>query len=137
LVSPGATLVYTIEFGNIGSGPATGVVITETVPLATRFTAGSSSAGWSCPSSSPAGTICTHTWPDLAPGDTGTLYFAVIVDQQPDTNKIVNNVRITDSEGGGSDGGDTTPIGERAPALAPWALAAALLTLAALARRRL
>ena len=37
----------------------------------------------------------------------------------------------------GAAGGDTTPIGEPAPVLAPWALGAALAALAGLARRRL
>ena len=113
-------------------------MITETVPLSTTFNTAASSPGWSCPNGSPSGTMCTHPVPDIPPDGGGTLLFAVTVDAQPTTLVIANSVRITDSEGGESSGGDTTIVGRPAPApaLAHWALLAALGLLAAVARRR-
>jgi uncharacterized repeat protein (TIGR01451 family) len=138
IVAPGATLVYTLDYGNVGGMTATGVMITETVPASTTFNAAASSPGWSCPNGSPAGTICTHAVPDIPPDGTGTLLFAVTVDTNPATLVITNMVRITDSEGGSGDGGNSTIVGRPAPApaMTPWAVAAALALLAAVARRR-
>jgi hypothetical protein len=50
---------------------------------------------------------------------------------------ILNSVLIRDADGGGSSGSDTTFLPAPAPALAGWALAAALALLAVVARRRL
>lgn len=138
-VAPGATLVYTITYSNVGSGTATGIVITETVPQATTFSAAASALGWSCPNASPAGTMCLHSVPDVPPNGMGTLLFAVVVDQQPSTTRITNNVQITDAEGGSSGGGTSTIVGPPAPAPAmlPWALAVALVGLVVIAARRL
>jgi uncharacterized repeat protein (TIGR01451 family) len=136
-VAPGATLVYTIRYANIGSGPATGVVVTETVPGSTRFNRTASSPGWSCADGSPPGTPCTHAVPDLAPGGQGSLLFAVVVDSTPASRVIRNSVRIVDAEGGSSGGNDSTLVPAPAPALAGWALSVALAMLAAVARRHL
>jgi uncharacterized repeat protein (TIGR01451 family) len=137
-VQPGATLVYTINYGNTGGTTATGVVITETVPASTTFNAAASTPGWSCPNGSPAGTMCTHAVADIPPGGTGSLLFAVTIAAQPQSLTILNTVIIRDAAGGGSGGGSSTTIGRPAPvpAMLPWAVVAALASLLAIARRR-
>lgn len=114
-VSPGAVLVYTIAFANIGSGTATGVVITETVPDHTKFEAGAGTPGWSCPDGSLPGTTCTHGVSDLPPGAGGSLLFAVRVNNPAGAVAIRNNVVISDEEGGESSGGDSTIVRGSAP----------------------
>lgn len=138
-VAPGATLVYTISYINVGTGTATGVMVTETVPVATRFSTASSTLGWSCSNGSPAGTPCLHAVPDVPPNGMGTLLFAVVVDPTPSTKIIANNVQISDAEGGSSGGENATVVGEPAPAPAmpPWALAVALAGLVGVAARHL
>jgi uncharacterized repeat protein (TIGR01451 family) len=138
-VRPGSVLVYEITYGNAGGSPATGVVITETVPVSTAFSAAGGTPGWSCADGSPAGTECTLPVPDLPPSTIRTVRFAVVVDAHPTTRTIENTVLIGDAEGGGSDGEDSTIIGEPAPmpALTSWAFAAAVVALLLISRRRL
>ena len=60
---PGATIIYTLTYDNVGDQDATGVVVTETVPDNTTFTTTGSSAGWSCVDGAAAGTTCTlYSW---------------------------------------------------------------------------
>jgi uncharacterized repeat protein (TIGR01451 family) len=136
-VEPGQTLTYTITYGNTGGRTATGVVITETVPVSTTFNAAASTPGWSCPDGSPAGTVCTHAVADIPPGVTRTLLFAVTVVADPPTLMITNTVVIRDAEGGSSSGGTSSIIGRPAPApaITPWGLAATVAALLLLARR--
>jgi uncharacterized repeat protein (TIGR01451 family) len=128
VVRPGATLIYTISYSNIGSGPATGVVVTETVPNAVVFDAGDSTPGWSCANGSPPGTECNFALPDLPAGGMGTLLFAVVVNQNPGQ-----------TQGGSSGGGSSTVIGlpAPAPAMSPSALLGGLLALVTVAVARL
>ncbi len=108
-VQPGDLLVYSLTYRNNGNQTATGVVVTETVPVHTTFVAASSSAGWSCADSSPAGTTCTYTIGTLAGGGAGgTLNFAVRVNNPvPEgVTEIANTVAIGDD---GTNGEDPTP----------------------------
>jgi uncharacterized repeat protein (TIGR01451 family) len=136
-LTPGGTIIFRLDFANVGSGTATGVVVIETVPDHTRFNAGSSSAAWSCPDLSPPTTICTHAWPDLPPDAQGTLFFAVTADNPLGTTAIRNSVRIIDEEGGSADGGDTLSVPAPAPALSVLALIGALAALGGVAAYRL
>lgn len=126
----GVPLIYVLTYRNIGGATATGVTITETVPDRTTFNAGASTSGWSCPDGSPPATICTMSVPDLPPGASAVVLFAVTVDASARTGVIRNTVIIASAEGseGGSD--TTTLVGGfgTAPTLGPPALAA-LLTL--------
>jgi len=71
-------VVYQLTYSNIGDVDATAVVITEKVPVYTKFVAASSTTGWSCADNSPANTICTFTVGRVAAGATGSVNFAVI-----------------------------------------------------------
>jgi uncharacterized repeat protein (TIGR01451 family) len=136
-VERGATLVYTVTFMNSGTGLATGVVITETVPNNTSFDQADSSPGWSCPNGSPHGTTCTYSVGTLEPGAQSSLLFAVIVASRPSSPLITNSVQIADAEGGSSGAGSRVYIPARAPTLDGWGLSAALALIAYIARRHL
>jgi LPXTG-site transpeptidase (sortase) family protein len=115
-VAPGATLVYQIEYQNIGNQDATGVVITETVPDDTTFDADNSDSGWveqgtsdPCADGAPAGTVCEYTVGDLDAGeDAVSVTFAVNVDDPLDVavDEIINTVTIEDD---GTNGDDSDP----------------------------
>ena len=45
-VTPGSALSYTLSYRNDGSQSATGVVLTQTLPVGTTFNAAASTAGW-------------------------------------------------------------------------------------------
>ncbi|MCP4371072.1 MAG: DUF11 domain-containing protein, partial [Deltaproteobacteria bacterium] len=70
---PGNIITYTLTYANVGNQDATGVVITDTVPANTTFSAVSSSSVWSCSDGSPAGTVCTFDMGDLAGGVSGRV----------------------------------------------------------------
>ncbi|EAQ97278.2 DUF11 domain-containing protein [Congregibacter litoralis] len=128
LTAPGAVIEYLITYGNVGNQDATGVVITETVPANTVYTAANSTPGWSCADGSGPGTTCEFTVGAVTLGS-GDVTFAVVVDTPlpPATTEIVNAVSITD-DGLEFDPGapvipstdadtETTPIGGAFPQL--------------------
>jgi uncharacterized repeat protein (TIGR01451 family) len=98
VVAPGATLVYTLKYSNVGGTTATAVVITETVPDHTIFNAAASTPVWSCPDGSLPATVCTLSVPDLAQGGTRSVLFAVTVDNLPGTRGVGNTVLIAAAE---------------------------------------
>ena len=97
LTQPGTTLVYRIDYGNVGNQNATGVVLTETVPANTVYSAAASTPGWSCADGSGPGTTCALTIGDVAVGGASAL-FAVVVDDPlpPAVTEIDNTIEITD-----------------------------------------
>ena len=101
----GGIVVYTLDYANNGDQDATGVVITETVPADTVFDSAFSTAGWSCADGDPAGTICTFAIGALAVGATGSVDFAVEVDDPlaPGVLEIDNNTSIADDAANGPD----------------------------------
>ncbi|MBN2502659.1 MAG: sortase [Anaerolineales bacterium] len=114
-VAAGAPIPYTVTFFNDGSGTATSVVLTETVPTNTTFDTLNNVDGWVCVDII-AGSTCTLTTPDvgsgagiLAPGETGSVSFPVIIDSPLPAGvaSITNTVRIDYDEA--NDGPEPTP----------------------------
>ncbi len=106
---PGDVVVYTLHITNVGNTGATGVTISETVPDNTTFSAGSSTAGWSCAGGGVAGSACSFS----VPGTLGTstpvdVDFAVqIVSPAPvGLEQIDNGASVTDD---GTHGTEPTP----------------------------
>jgi LPXTG-site transpeptidase (sortase) family protein len=123
--SAGGVVQYTLSYRNDGNSPASGVIITEIVPANTTFNAGASTSGWSCADGSPAGTTCTFTVGTLNPGSSGSVIFAVTVDNPlpAGVTQIANTASIGDDGTHGLDAdssnnshSDTTPV-EAAPDL--------------------
>lgn len=111
--SPGAVIVYTLSYANVGNRGASGVTITEIVPPNTRFVAASSAAGWSCADNATPGTSCSLSLGTLAVGASGTTTFALRIDNPlpAGVNGIVNSASIADD---GSNGTDPTPTNNTA-----------------------
>ncbi|MCG8463210.1 MAG: DUF11 domain-containing protein, partial [Holophagales bacterium] len=113
IAMPGSAITYTLSYSNVGNQEATGVVITETVPLAT--TSGSN-PGWEVApvgsgvpcDAQPAGTSCVLALGALAGGDSATATFVVTVDspKPAGVEVILNTVTIADD---GTNGPDPTP----------------------------
>ena len=103
---PGNTVVYTLDYQNIGNIGLAGVVLNETIPINTSFNAAASTAGWVC-----AGATCTLNVGSLAAGATGNAIFAVTIDNPmpAGTTQITNNATITDGTTS-ANAGDTTPV---------------------------
>ncbi len=76
---PGLTYAYSLTIRNIGNVDATGVTVTDTVPLYTTFDPGGSSPGWSCLPDNNAGSTCTNNVGTLAAGGAVPLTFRVTV----------------------------------------------------------
>ncbi|MCW8870096.1 MAG: DUF11 domain-containing protein [Proteobacteria bacterium] len=101
---PGQTIVYTLNYENIGSQDTVGVVITETIPANTTFNATASDPAWNCSGTTP-GNSCTYFVGNLNVGDTGSVIFAVDVDDPLPQNvmQILNSVNIGDDGSNGPD----------------------------------
>jgi hypothetical protein len=99
-INPGSDLTYTISYANHGRA-ASGVVLTETVPVGTTFKSSGSSAGWSCLNGAAAGTTCTNATgsvPATGVGSTGSKTFIVTVANPvaAGLNSIQNTASIAD-----------------------------------------
>lgn len=106
---PNQTIVYTLTYSNIGNQGATGVVLTETVPVNTTFLTAGSSAWTGCANGAPAGTVCTIAVGALAGGggNTGSpKTFAVKVIASPSGAQVTNVATIADD---GANGADSNP----------------------------
>ncbi|KAA9132694.1 DUF11 domain-containing protein [Marinihelvus fidelis] len=106
---PGIVIPYTLEYFQVGDQDATGVAISETVPVGTTYSAsGSAPYAWSCADGSPAGTNCTLDIGAMPVGASGTAVFAVQVDDPlpAGQSEVYNVVTIADD---GSNGPDPTP----------------------------
>ncbi|MEQ1643361.1 MAG: FG-GAP-like repeat-containing protein, partial [Pyrinomonadaceae bacterium] len=79
IAAQGSTVAYTLSYSNLGPSAASGVVLTETVPVGSTFNAGASTAGWVCAPNNNAGSICTLAIGAVAGGASGTATFAVTV----------------------------------------------------------
>lgn len=97
----GETVVYRLTYSNTTMVPATGVVITEVVPLHTTFNpAASLPTEWSCPDGSVSGTICLTILGELPGGATGTVNFGLtVVDPLPDGIDRLENVAVIGEDG--------------------------------------
>ena len=111
IISPAQVLTYVLTYSNTGNAEALGVVITETIPVGTTFSAAVSTSGWvGCAAGSPAGTVCNYTVGSVlhGAGGVGTVNFGVVVDDPPPPGlvSVINTATIADD---GSRGSDQTP----------------------------
>ena len=108
VVSPGSIITYTLRYTNTGNVDATGVVLTDTVPVSTTFTGG---AGWSCPNGSSAGTVCTRSGGTLIAGGSGNVQFGVTVANPlpSGVTQIVNTALIGDDASHAATATNTIP----------------------------
>ena len=103
VVTVGDSVIYTINYGNDGSQNATGVVITETLPTGAAFDATNSTSGWT--ETAPGSGVFEFIVGGLTSGGTGSVTFAVIVDNPQDAgiDDLINSVSITDDGANGPD----------------------------------
>lgn len=119
---PGEVIPYALNYANTGQPLATGVVITEEVPLYTTFNqAASAPTVWSCPDGSPAGTICTTQIGTVTGGSSGSVTFAVTVLESipPEVTQIENAVLIGDDGTHGPEPTDDNNSGDVTPLVPP------------------
>ncbi len=106
---PGSVINYSLNWALAGNQNTEAVVVTETVPAGTTFSATNSLPDiWSCTDGAPSGASCELILGVLNVGSNGALNFAVVVDDPlpPGVNEAANTTRITD---GGINGPDPTP----------------------------
>lgn len=94
-VNAGDTLVYTLEYSNIGPTPANNLVITDTIDPNLTFVSADNNG-------IPAGNVITWTGSSLAPGQTGSVTFTATVNAAADGTVISNSASI--------DSDETTPV---------------------------
>lgn len=104
VTTPGSTLTYVLSYSNAGSSVATGVVITETLPAGTTFSA-TQNPGWVQVGST---NQYTYAIPSVAAGASGTVNFVAVVDSvvAAGLDAIDNASSITDD---GTHGTDIVP----------------------------
>lgn len=121
--TPGSVINYTLFYTNAGNQGATGVVITDGVPANTTFYAAESSAGWTCSDGAAAGASCTYSVGSLAAGASGSVLYAVRVDNPvpAGANSIANSASIGDDGANGPDPlpADNTAVSSTAVVAAP------------------
>ncbi len=108
-VQPGDDIIYTLNYTNLGNGPATNVVISDVVPVNTSFNAALSPVGWTCLPNNLAGSTCTYTTiPLLNPGDSGSVTFVLTLNNPfpAGVTHVTNTATITDD---GTHGDDENP----------------------------
>ena len=119
-IAAGSVVNYAIQYKNCGTQAASGVVITETVPQGTTFSAAGSSAWSGCTDGAVAGTTCTFSHSGDLAADCATeqsLTFAVTLTSTLDgtdtglfpgqatcsTGCVQNTISIADNGANGAD----------------------------------
>ncbi|MEN1727041.1 MAG: hypothetical protein AAGJ52_01250 [Pseudomonadota bacterium] len=112
--SPGQTITYDIILNNaIDAGPGNGLQLTETVPAETTFNGAASTAGWNCLPDNNAGSVCTLSLPDLAPGGSNSVDFAVDLAASVSAGLVQVDNTVTLSAANSTDtpqASDSTPV---------------------------
>jgi uncharacterized repeat protein (TIGR01451 family) len=107
VAQPGDVVTYSLSYENVGTQLATGTTLQETVPPHMFFAAAHSSAGWSCPDGSVAGTTCS-----LVVDASGSVTFAATIDPALAMNTTVTNTAVLADDG--SNGSDLNPADNEA-----------------------
>jgi uncharacterized repeat protein (TIGR01451 family) len=116
---PGGTVAYTLAYSNVGNRAASGVALTDVVPVGTTFNAGASTAGWICVPNTNAGSTCTLTIGNVTAGTGGSAVFAVTVPSPVPAGleSVSNTATVSDDGTNGTDPNptnntstDTTPV---------------------------
>lgn len=96
--NPGDTIIYTLAYVNASQVTLNNLVLRLTIPDFTTFDSVKSSPGWIC-NSTTGGGICEYNLGNVQPGQTGTLLFAVTLDQDMTnaTGQIVLDVQARDA----------------------------------------
>jgi len=99
-VNPGQRYAYRIGYRNAGNQAATGVILTETVPDDTLFSAAASAPSvWSCADGSPPGTVCTlfvGLFPAAEPEREARFGLQVLFPARAGLELLFNEVQIED-----------------------------------------
>ena len=121
-VDPETTVVYTLTYSNTGDQDASNVVLEDTVPVGTTFDAAASSAGWSCFTGDPEGTLCTISIGTVAGGGSASVDFAAEVVAPQNAPVVISNSATVRDDGAGSGGApveasdsDSTPVNDLLP----------------------
>ena len=121
-------VTYSLTYSNAGPADATGVTITETVPVHTTFNAQASSPTiWICPDGSVAGTVCTFVVGNVLAGNSGSINFGLTVNSSlpAGVSTLTNTAIIADDGAHGPEpthdnsASDTTPIIDPPPPTPP------------------
>ena len=91
LAVAGTTLTYTLAVTNEGTSQATGVVLSDTIPVSTTFAWASSAP------SSNVGRNLAWSLPDLSPGASLTVSLAITIDQAA-SGTLVNQAGVVATE---------------------------------------
>jgi LPXTG-site transpeptidase (sortase) family protein len=102
IVSPSASLTYTILLENNGAVDLTNITVTDTLPADVAFQSASPAP------TANAGGVLTWTGISLAAGADMTITVTVRVTDTPAGTSITNNVTVTDADTGASDSDDDT-----------------------------
>ena len=107
-VAPGQSYHYTLSYANAGNQDATMVVLTETVPDYTTFSATRSLPSvWSCVGTTP-GSVCTIDLGTLPAGASATARFGLLADYPALAGVDVVDNSATLSDDGLNGGGDVS-----------------------------
>jgi uncharacterized repeat protein (TIGR01451 family) len=103
-VAPGGTMVYTLNYTNLGNVAATGVVLTMQLPTGTTFNAAASTTGWF----TVGGGVYKLDLPDVSVNAKGSVTFAATVPvHTPVPGSLSTSASITDD---GTNGPDFNPL---------------------------
>ena len=106
-VEPGQSIVYTIDYANIGNQDGDLVAINESVLSQTMFDAANSTPGWVCVFGA-----CAFNVGTLGGGENGTVMFALQLANPVDEliTELDNTASITADNASTETANDTTPI---------------------------
>jgi uncharacterized repeat protein (TIGR01451 family) len=109
-VNPGDLLIFEIDYENSGNLTASGVLMTAHLPSFTSFDSENSTSSWTYDE---AEDVYTYDLGSLDPAQSGSLAFAVIVDDTlaAGVESIFSSFEIADD---GSQGADSTPANNSA-----------------------
>gem|GEM_PF-1178345 len=127
LPGPGDDVVYSLKVDNLSPNPATGVVLTDTIPANTTFKSLIAVQGWSCstPQVGGGGTIsCSN--PLVSGGSSVAFILTVTVNNNVPSDTLINNTaQVVTSTTDSNPNNNTSTVGVRTGAPAPRVIAGA------------